>query len=365
MGLDYVGELPLGVMCSASLSAVAGISASLSLVLPQIAIDLEAALQCSLSLGISPPNLAVDIEFAINLIADLNLALSVSLPSIDFQITAILTLIATISPIIASLSFSLSLSLPLAELFATAGIQAYSFSGQGNQFGTLMGSSIGEFWPDGTPATEDVVGFILASTSPAGWVGLQDFFTCIPATQGPGTVDYIGGISIGAMVGGLSAGILSANLQLNFQFGQFSAELAGALALSASLHATPPSIAGSLTIALNLKASLEAYLSLGGFILPTAAITAILDLVIQLRGLVASVTAQISLMATLTAQLSVTGILAYSYSGTGAAMGPAISTALATQWPDSTPGTDPSNAVIFVATESIGAAGLSTFFIGL
>jgi hypothetical protein len=365
VSLDYVGELPLGVLCSTSLTAVAGISASFAAVLPQIAIDLEAAIQCSISLGISPPNLAADIALCVQLLIDLNLALSVSLPSLDFQLAAVLALIAQLSPILASISASLSLSLPLAELFAVAGIQAYQFAGAGGQFGSLMGQAIGIGFPDGTPASEDVFAVVLASTSAPVWTGMGEFFTLIQASQAPGTVEYLGDISIGAMVGLLSSGILSANLALNFQLGQITAQIQGALALSASLSASPPSISGSLTIVANLKASLEAYLTLGGFVLPTAAITAIVSLVAQLTALVAQLKANITLMANLTTALSLSGVLVYTYTGTGTGFGPALTTALATQWPDATPSTDPSNALVLVATGTAGQVGLTTFFAGL
>ena len=43
MSLSYVGELPLGVVCSTSLTAVAQASASLSLALAPLLVDLEAA----------------------------------------------------------------------------------------------------------------------------------------------------------------------------------------------------------------------------------------------------------------------------------------------------------------------------------
>ncbi len=194
---------------------------------------------------------------------------------------------------------------------------------------------------------------------------MQGFFTIIEGGQAPGTVEYLGDISIGAMVGGLSAGILSANLALDFQLGQITAQIQGALALSVALHASPPSIAGSLTIVANIKASLEAYLSLGGFILPTAAITAIANLVIQLQGIVAQVNANISLMASITASLGVSGVLAYTYTGAGNAFGPALTSSLAGGWPDSTPATDPSNALILIADGTAGQVGLETFFVGL
>lgn len=365
MSLNYVGEIPLGVMCAPSLTAVASISASFAAVLPQIAIDLEAALQCSISLGISPPNLAADIALCVQLLIDLNIAISVSLPSLDFQLAAVLALIAQLSPILASISASLSLSLPLAELFATAGIQAYQYSGSGGQFGALMGSTISEFFPDGTPASDDVFAIVLASTAPSVWTGMGTFFTLIEGGQAPGTVEYLGDISIGAMVGLLSGGILSANLALNFQLGQITAQIQGALALSASLSASPPSISGSLTIVANLKASLEAYLTLGGFILPTAAITAIANLVIQLTGLVAELQANITLMANLTIALGVSGVLAYTYTGAGSAFGPALTASLAGGWPDSTAPTQPSNALVLVATGTAGQAGLNAFFPGL
>ena len=150
MALQYVGELPLGVMCAAASTAVG--------------VSLRAWPSCSLRWlstskqlssvqsrwGLSPPNIGIDLALCAQLLIDLNLAISVSLPSLDFQIAAVLALIASYPPSWRA-SLSLSLSLPLAELFATAGIQAYQYSGSGGQFGGLLNQAISEFFPDGTP----------------------------------------------------------------------------------------------------------------------------------------------------------------------------------------------------------------------
>ena len=80
---------------------------------------------------------------------------------------------------------------------------------------------------------------MLASTTLSVWSGMQGFFTLIEGGQAPGTVEYLGDISIGAMVGGLSAGILSANLALTSSLVRSPPDQ-GALALSAALACEPP-----------------------------------------------------------------------------------------------------------------------------
>ena len=364
MGVQYVGELPLGVLAALSLEAVASASASLTLALAPLAIELEAAVQCGISLTLSPPSIGVDLAFCVQLLIDLNLALSVSLPSLDFQITAVLALIAQLSPLIASISASLTLTLPLAELFATAGIEAYSYSGTGANFGSTLQQAVGVAWPDGTSSATEVTAFVLASTKPSTWSGMQDFFTILPATQPDPSMVYLGGISIGAMCGGLSSGILDANLSLNLQLGSLEAQLSAAFALKASLTANPPSIAGSITLVTQLKASLEAYLTLGGFALPTVAIQAIADLVINIGALTAKITAQVSALASITAALGTTGVLVYKYTGTGNDIGSMFNASVGGGWPDGTEPNLPSNALVLACTASVAAAGLSAFFVG-
>lgn len=364
MGLQYVGQIPLGILCAASLEAVASASASLALQLPPLAIELEAAIQCGISLNLSPPEIAANLEFCVNLLIDLNLALTLELPSLDFQIAAVLVLIAKITPIIASISLSLSLSLPLVELFATAGIEAYSYAGSGGNFGTSIQQALGIAWPDGTPVSSEVTAFVLASTTPSTWSGMQSFFTILPPTQPPSSMEFLGGISIGAMCGALQSGVLGANLSLNLQFGELTAQLQAALSLKASLTANPPSIAGSIQIVGQIKASLEAYLTVGGFALPTVAIQAIADLIVSIGDLVAKLTAQASALAAITVALGTSGVLVYKYMGTGDALGPAFTSALATAWPDATPSTAPSNALVLGCTSSLAATGLGAFFVG-
>ena len=351
-------------MCSLSLEAVASASASLSLALAPLALDLEAAIQCSISLNLTPPDIGADLAFCAQLLIDLNLALSVSLPSLDFQITAVLSLIAKLTPLIASISASLSLTLPLAELFATAGIEAYSYSGTGAAFGQAMNEAVGIAWPDGTTSATEITAFVLASTKPSTWSGMQDFFTILPASQPDPSTVFLGGISIGAMCGGLSSGILSANLSLNLQLGSLEAQLAAAFSLKASLTANPPSIAGSITLVTQLKASLEAYLTLGGFALPSVSIQAIANLVADIGALTANISAQVSFLASITAALGTSGVLVYKYTGTGNGIGPALTASLASGWPDSTGPNVPSNAMVLACTSSVAAAGLSAFFIG-
>lgn len=365
MALSYAGKLSIGVIVPTGLTAVVDIAASLNVILPQIIVDLTGAIELSAMLTITPPNLALDLAALVQLLLDLNLAVTASLPQVSFQLSAILTLIAQISPIVASISASLSLSLPLASLFATAGIQAYSFSGTGAEFGGLVSQELANGWPDGTPATANFQGWILAATANPTWVGLQSFFTQIPPTQPSDSVEYIGSLSIGGMCGLLGDGVLAANLNLQLQLGALSAQLQGALNIQAALTLTPPSLSGSITIATNLEASLQAYLSLGGYIGVTAAFTAVANLIADLTALEAQLNANISAMVALETAFAQAGVLAYTYSGPTNQFGPALTTALAGGWPDSTGPSAAANALVLGATSEITGTGLAAFLSGV
>jgi hypothetical protein len=364
MSLSYAGKISVGVIVPTGLSVVADCAASLALVLPQIAVDLEGAITLAAMLGINPPTLALNISATVQLLADMNIALTASLPQVTFQLSAILALVAQISPIVASLSASLSVSLPFAELLGTAGIQVLSYSGTGAAFGAAVTQELGNSWPDGTPATTNTSGFILASTANPTWVALQTFFTAIPPSQ-PTGLQSVGSISLSGLCALLGQGILEANLNLQVQLAAIEAQLNGALNIKAQLTASPPSLAGSINIVTELAASLNGYLSLGGFASITVLVDAVASLVASLSALSAKISALISLLASITTSMATAGVLAYSFSGTTSALASALTSSLAGGWPDGTPPTASANALVLGATTSVASAGLGAFCAGI
>jgi hypothetical protein len=364
-GLVYSGKVSIGVIVPTGLTAAVDIDATLGLILPKIAVDLSGAVTLSAMISITPPNLALDLAAVIQLLADMNIALSASLPQVSFQLTAILALIAEIGPIVASISASLSLSLPLASLFATAGIQAYSFDGTGGEFGSLVTQELANGWPDGTPATANVQGYVLAATANPTWVGMKTFFTQIPPSQPTDSFDYIGSVSIGGFCGLLGDGILKANLNLDLQLGALSAQLQAALNIKAALTLSPPTLSGSIAIVGALKATLNGYLSLGGYISVAGAFSAVASIVADLTALEASLNANLSAMIAIQTSMATAGVLAFTYNGPTNQLGPALTTALAGGWPDSTPASSPANALVLGATSQITATGLAAFLSGI
>ena len=365
MSLSYQGKIGVAAIVPTSVTCVAAASASLALILPQIAVDLAGAVTLEGMLSVNPPTITLNLSATANLLADMNVALTASAPTATFQLSAILTLIAQISPIVASISASLSLTLPMVELLGTGGIQAFSFSGTGAEFGSLVNGELANEWPDGTPAGATVSAFVLASTANSTWTGLQTFFTSIPASQPTHSFEFIGNLSIGAMCGGLSQGLLSANLNLEAQLSAITAELTGALNLKALLTASPPTLSASINIVAELAASLNAYLSVGGFGSITVLFDAVVSLVLSLTALVAQLEASIALLVDITTALATAGVLCFTYTGTATAFGPALTSALASGWPDGTAASAATNALVLGATTSLTAAGLGTFLSGI
>lgn len=363
MSLVYAGSFPLEVACSASFSAVVSASAALNAALAPLQLQITAALGLQVGITLSPPEIAANIELCVSLIADLTLALSLALPSLDFQLSACISLIAELGPIVLALQAALALVTSLSANLETGGILAYSYSGTGAAFGPALSSALASGLIDGTPAAGQCAGVILAATASATWAGLSSFFSGGISTA-PG-LSLTGSLTLGELCVSLSAAIDAAILSLTLQLGSYKGQLSAALSAQARLLLTPPSIAGNVTLVADLKASLTAYLTVGGFILPSVAIEASANILVQLGKTVASLTAQVSALASLTATFATSGILAYTYSGPVNGLGPAVAAAIGSGWPDSTTNTAPANALVLLATAPAAQAGLDVFFGGL
>ena len=363
MSLVYAGSFPLEVICPTSLSAVVSASAALTAALAPLSLQITAALGMQIGVTESPPEIAADIELCASLIADLTLALSLAVPSLDFQLSACIALVAELGPIVLALQAALALVNALSATLETGGILTYSYSGTGAAFGLALSSSLAGGLIDGTPAGGQCAGIILAATATATWDGLESFFSGgTSAAQG---LSLTGSLTLGELCVNLSAAIEAAVLSITLQLGSYKGRVSAAISEQARLIATPPSIAGNATIVANLKASLQGYRTLGGFILPSVAVEAAANIVVQLGKTVASLTAQVSALASLTAILGTSGVLAYTYSGPVDGLGPAVSTAVGGGWPDSTSNIAPANALVLLATAPAAQAGLDAFFGGL
>jgi hypothetical protein len=359
--LEYAGSFPCGIICALSLEVIASASASLLLALPPILVQLTAVIELGISLNLSLPNIGLNISALVSLIADLNAAISIGLPSLNFQLSACLTLILELGPIVVALEAAINAL--AAFSLNLGGIQSYSYSGTGAAFGSAMSSVTAGGFPDGTPPGANVYGIILAATAVDTWNAISSFFSGAISPE-PG-INYTGSLSLGEICVGLNVGLAAALDLIDFYFGAYKSQLSAALALQARLMITPPSISGSLSIALKMKASLEAYLTVGGFVLPSASIQAAADLAISIGKAVAALRLQISVLASLTATLGVTGVLAYTYNGPASGLGPAVTGLIGTGWGDGTPNNQPADALILVATTPAATAGMNVFFGGL
>lgn len=333
MSLAYIGEINLGVLTPVALGCAASLTAALTA-------DLALLLDLQIGLGLYPPSIGVSISAVITLIAQLNAAITIglTLPTVNFM-----------AEVIADLELTLAIPLAFSLLLGGgAGIFCYAFGGSGAAFGPAISSAISNSWPDGTSGAASANAAVLATTVPAVWDDVLGFCGVVPPGLPPG-LTYVGQCNIGT----LSPICVDATAAI---IAELNARLAGMIAISI----TPPSIALSaiLTAAIALKAALTAALDLElpgiSFQLSAAA------------ALVASVDAKIALLAKLTALLSGAGVMVFSYSGTGAALGPAFTSALGGgAWPNGKSAAIDANALVLGVTSPAVWVRVTTFFGGL
>lgn len=158
----------------------------------------------------------------------------------------------------------------------------------------------------------------------------------------------------------LPACVPSVQLSIGLPAIALNASLQGALSLNASLSITPPTIALYLAALVELEAQISLGIALG---LPSVSFdfAATVDLVAQLELAFALL---LDLEVLLAASI---GMYAYTYTGVGSSLGAAVTTELASAWPDSQPTNTATTAMIFGADASIPGADdtISGFMNGL
>ncbi len=329
--LTYAGAINLGVLSPLTLTVVGTLAA-------EVAADVTALTSLAVSVGITPPTIAASIDVVVNLVAGLALAIEFPPASVyvDFQATIMLGVIAELE---------LTLALPLslnALLGGDGGIFAYGYEGSGADFGATVSGE----WPDNTPSTAESNALIVATVTPSVWTDVGTFFGVLPPSLPPG-LTYLASVNIGLLCPLVvsATGPIIADLQ---------ARLAGAIALAARLAIQLPTILTSVAGVAALLLSLEAALTAG---LP--------GLAFQFQAIasaLASLEAKLSLLALLTLSMSGGGAYVYTYAGAGADLGPALTSELATQWPDGTPSSGPANALLMGVTSPVVWGTVSTFF---
>lgn len=158
---------------------------------------------------------------------------------------------------------------------------------------------------------------------------------------------YVGSLSLATLVPSVYLSIGKIGVALNAAFN-------GNLDVSASFSLSPPDLSFYLAGIAQMIGQLTTSIGLG---LPNVSfdLAASLDLVAELElafGLL------LILEGLLNAAI---GIYAFGYVGLGNAIGGAVTTTLATQWPDGTPSSGASNALLFGATTSIAQSQLALF----
>lgn len=165
------------------------------------------------------------------------------------------------------------------------------------------------------------------------------------------SLTYVGAISLPVLVPSVYASIGAVGVAINAAF-------QGNLAVNASFSASPPTIGLILTELAAFSANLTAAIGLG---LPNVSFD-----VSAAASLVASLELAFDLLVTLEGLLSAAiGMYAYSYTGIANVLGSAVSTALASTWPDGAPTNTSTDAFLFGAVPAPAIAALGQFLDGL
>jgi hypothetical protein len=158
---------------------------------------------------------------------------------------------------------------------------------------------------------------------------------------------YVGSLSLAALVPSVYLSIGKVGVAINAAFN-------GNMSVSASFSASPPDLSFYLAGIAEMIVQLTTSLGLG---LPNVSfdVSAAVSLVAELE---LALTLLVALEALLGAAI---GIYAFGYSGLGNALGAAVTTELASTWPDGAPSSGAANAFLFGATTSIAQSQVALF----
>jgi hypothetical protein len=334
MGLTYSGALSLGPLCPLAVSGAVACAADLVARL-SLFVDLNA------SLVLSPPSYAAHIAAAIAFIAQLTISLPLlpPFPGIDLQLAGAVSIIAQLEAQIAILT-------PLVNLFAAAGIFVYGFDGVTSSFGRSVQRALAAGFPGAGGASAHANAIILATVAPATWTALKSFFEGAPVPPPGAGVVYGGSTSIVSLMPIIKRALFGVYLSLQ-------ARLAGFVSMVARFTASPPTAQFGIDAMVSLKATLQAAVPpVPGFFLSAVA------------GAMAALNAAAALIVQLQALFGIAGIFVYKYDGATSQLGPALTTSLASGWPDSSPPTLNANAILLGTVTPSTWTALQAFFGG-
>ena len=158
----------------------------------------------------------------------------------------------------------------------------------------------------------------------------------------------------------LSLPLLCPSVQLSMGVPAISlnAQLTGNLALNASFSVSPPTVAIYLAALESIQLQLNAAITAG---LPSISFS-----LSDALTLIADLELAFGLLVTLEGLLGASiGMYAFTWAGTGVAMGAALTAELATQWPDGAPSAGACNAIILGAVSTIAQTQIIAFLNGL
>lgn len=333
MALVYVGSMPLSALAP-----------SVYLAIGQVAITLNAALQGNLalnaSLSVTPPTLGLTVAASVEFVAQLvaSLAAVPPVPQITFDLSACASLTA-------QLNASLGLLVVLEGLLdAAIGIYAYGYTGAGTGIGPALTTELATSWPDGQPTSTSTTAFLFgAATS----LSQQQLSLFLNGLRFGGGLLYSGRI-------GLAALSLVTTRAVDQGRAGIAAQLAATAALQASLGVSFPNPILTLEAIAAYQATLIAVPNVAFALKATASAAA-------------SLSAKFGLLCQLGAAMARfdATLFVYSYTGAGNALGPAVTTALATTWGDgTTPTSGPCSAAVLGATDAFTIATMGAFFGG-
>jgi hypothetical protein len=344
MALTFIANLPL-----VSPVGIGGLCPSVGLSLGAPALSLSASLTGALALNASfsatPPTLGFYITGLEETLLDLTLGASLGVPDCSFGVN-VAAGISVVADIAVNLNAALSLYLPALELLFSAaiGVYAFTYTGIASGMGATLTAELASTWPDGAPSSGACQAIILVAPS-------ADASVLLAFLNGLGTapagLTYTGKLaSLSALSPATSKAMPQAEAALN-------ASLSACATITASM--TPQISIPLPTLAVTAAAvadvalpNLKAAINVAP---PTLVLQATANLAANIR---ATAGALASLGLTLSQFQALFGV--YTYSGTGTAMGAAI-TAGITSSADVT-------AVVLACTDSLSYATLAGFFNG-
>lgn len=170
MTVTYLGNLTLGETIPAALSLSVAGQAGINLALP----DIQARLSALLAFNPQPVSFEAQLALAQSILASVEatIALGLPVPDISAQIAIVLAQIAALETAIAAINTQLEIILSFQTALSTAGIHAYSFTGQTSDMGAEIAAETSGGLPGGGPS-DPTTALLLAATEPTAVTSMQ------------------------------------------------------------------------------------------------------------------------------------------------------------------------------------------------